>query len=421
MKQSNNATTLSYSSFLWKRFRKNKLALWSLRIFYGLLFVAVFADFIANERPIYCQVEGETHFPIFRNYLVQAGLTKPAKAFLHQDWKEIKYEKAIFAPIPYSPNTLDTPNRFKSPAKAGHQHYFGTGELGRDVAAGLIHGTRIALMVGILAMLLASSIGIFLGSLAGYFGDSRFRISKARLWLNVLGLPLGLFYGFITRHYALSEAGREGGFGTQLLLSIGIIVLIFLVLNGLTSLLKRIPFFQKKVAIPLDLIVMRLVEIFNSIPSLLFLLAIIAIVQKSSIYNILLIIGFLGWTGIARFVRAELLRIRSLQYIDAVQSMGLSDVRILLRHALPNSLTPVLIRIAFGIAAAILFEAALSFLGIGVGVDDMTWGKLLAYGRSKPSAWWLAIFPGLAIFVSVLVFNLIGEGLTDALNPKRRK
>ena len=132
----------------------------------------------------------------------------------------------------------------------------------------------------------------------------------------------------------------------------------------------------------------------------------------------MIIIGFIRWTTIARFIRAELLRVRSLEYIEAAHAMGFSNWRIIVRHAIPNSIGPVLITIAFGVASAILIEAFISFLGIGVN-GEVTWGMLLRWARDNTMAWWLAIFPGLAIFITVTIFNLIGDGLTEALDPKR--
>ncbi len=133
------------------------------------------------------------------------------------------------------------------------------------------------------------------------------------------------------------------------------------------------------------------------------------------------VIGFTSWTGIARFIRAELLRVRSLEYIEAANALGFSSTRTLLRHAIPNSLSPVLIAVAFGIASAILVESILSFLGIGVPAETVTWGSLLSTARKYSQDWWLAVFPGFAIFITVTVFNLIGEGLTDALDPRSKK
>jgi peptide/nickel transport system permease protein len=132
----------------------------------------------------------------------------------------------------------------------------------------------------------------------------------------------------------------------------------------------------------------------------------------------MVIIGLIGWTSIARFIRAELLRIRNLSYIEAARAMGFSEFQILLKHAIPNALGPVLITLAFGIASAILLESTLSFLNIGVSDEDVSWGKLLSYARQREEAWWLAVFPGLAIFITVTIFNLIGEGLSDAFENR---
>ena len=171
----------------------------------------------------------------------------------------------------------------------------------------------------------------------------------------------------------------------------------------------------------MDFIVMRGVEVLNSIPTLFLLLAIMAVVRTPSILYIMVIIGLVRWTGIARLVRAELLKVRQQDYILAARAMGFSSWRILFRHALPNSLSPVWTTLAFGIAGAILLEAFLSFLGIGLPVEEVTWGSLLRQiSGSNTRAWWLAVFPGLAIFITVLAFNLIGERLSDILDPRRK-
>ena len=136
---------------------------------------------------------------------------------------------------------------------------------------------------------------------------------------------------------------------------------------------------------------------------------------------VMVIIGATSWTGIARFTRGELLRVRNLEYIEAAQSLGYSEWRTIFRHAIPNSLAPVLIAIAFGVAGAILTESFLSFLGIGVEAEVATWGKLLSLARKNFSAWWLALAPGFAIFITVTIYNLMGEGLTDALDPRLKQ
>jgi peptide/nickel transport system permease protein len=135
----------------------------------------------------------------------------------------------------------------------------------------------------------------------------------------------------------------------------------------------------------------------------------------------MVIIGLTGWTGIARLTRAEFLRVSNLEYIQAAKSMGFKEFRIIFLHALPNALAPALVSIAFGVASAILIESSLSFLGVGVPPTTVTWGSLLNSGREQYNAWWLVIFPGLAIFLTVTVYNLLGEGLRDALDPRLKK
>ena len=340
---------------------------------------------------------------------------------MNKNWDAHKYEKVVFPLIPYSASSIDLKNQYRSPfgpqqvESKRYWHWLGTDDLGKDVAAGMIRGTRVALMVGIISMSIASVIGIFFGAIAGYFGDERLKTSWMRLVLNIIGVLLAIFYAFISRSYQLSESGN---FGKEFLKSILIFSGIIFLVNAFASMLKRVFSVKSSLTIPVDIIVMRLIEIMNSIPTLIFLLAVLAIVEDNSVINMMVIIGLLTWTGIARFIRAELLRVRQLDYIDAAQAMGFNETRILLRHAIPNSLTPVLITIAFGIAAAILIEAFLSFLGIGVSPSEVTWGSILSLSRNSIKAWWLAIFPGSAIFITVSIFNLIGEGLTDAINPK---
>jgi peptide/nickel transport system permease protein len=414
----------SYWAIVRRQFWRNRLAVWSLRLLYVLLFVALFADFIANEKPLYCKLEGQTYFPVLRQYAVDLGLASWESKFFQYNWNEHEYERVVWAPIPYSASTIDRRNNnYVSPmaeqrvASARFRHWLGTDQLGRDVAAGMIAGTRIAMMVGVVSMSIAALIGLFLGALAGYFGDERFRLSRSRILMNLLGLGAGVFYGFSARAYALSE----GPLGWELLKGFALLALALVLANLLAKWLERSPWLGKEVRLPLDLMVMRLIEVVNSIPALLLVLSVVAVIQQQSIFYVMAIIGLIRWTGVARFIRAELLRIRSLEYVEAAQALGYSDWRIILRHALPNALTPVLITIAFGVASAILLEAFLSFLGIGVPPQQVTWGSLLNLARSQFSAWWLAIFPGAAIFITVTIFNLLGEGLTDALDPRLKQ
>jgi peptide/nickel transport system permease protein len=133
---------------------------------------------------------------------------------------------------------------------------------------------------------------------------------------------------------------------------------------------------------------------------------------------VMIIIGLTGWMGIARLVRGEVLRVRNMEYVTAANSLGFGSSRTIFRHVLPNSLAPVLVSVAFGVAGAILTESALSFLGLGVPLETVTWGSTLNLSRGAPFAWWLAVFPGLMIFLTVVSYNLIGDGLRDATDPR---
>ncbi len=229
------------------------------------------------------------------------------------------------------------------------------------------------------------------------------------------------FYTFVTNGYVISDAIGSG----SLLWAIGsflfYLIIALSIANALAIPLKKVPGLGKLVRVPMDILIMRFIEIVNSIPLLILILAIVGIVENPSVLFVMVIIGAVSWTGIAKFVRAELLRVRHLEYIEAAQALGYKEVRIILRHALPNALAPLLIALAFGIPSAILTEAFLSFIGVGIPDDQVTWGSLLRLSQDKFSAWWLAIFPGFAIFITVTIFNLIGEGLTDALDPRLRE
>jgi peptide/nickel transport system permease protein len=167
-----------------------------------------------------------------------------------------------------------------------------------------------------------------------------------------------------------------------------------------------------------DWIVSRLIEVVLCFPFLFLVLGIVALFRPS-IYTILIALALTSWTTEARFVRAEFLRIRELEYAQAARASGAGDSRIIFRHLLPNALAPVIVSASFGVASAILTESALSFLGFGVAFPTASWGSILAIAHDYIEfAWWLVVFPGVAIFLTVAAFNLIGDRLRDVLDPK---
>ncbi|MFY9396846.1 MAG: ABC transporter permease [Desulfomonilia bacterium] len=169
-----------------------------------------------------------------------------------------------------------------------------------------------------------------------------------------------------------------------------------------------------------DLIIMRFVDIMLCFPSFFLILAVIAFLEPS-IFNIMAVIGLTSWMGITRLVRAEFLSLKERDFVLAARAMGASSPRIIFLHILPNAMTPVLVAATLGIASAVLTESALSFLGIGVQPPTPSWGNILTLGQSTLGvAWWLSLFPGMAILITVLGYNLLGEGIRDAIDPRLR-
>ncbi len=171
----------------------------------------------------------------------------------------------------------------------------------------------------------------------------------------------------------------------------------------------------------IDSLIMRAVDIMLSIPTIFLVLAVIAILEPS-ILNIMVVIGLTSWMEPARLIRAEFISLKEREFVLAARAIGATDGRIIIRHVLPNGLSPILVSATMGIGGAILIESALSFLGLGVQPPTPSWGSLLSSGKDNIEiAWWLSAFPGLAILVTVLGYNLLGEGLRDAFDPRQRE
>lgn len=245
---------------------------------------------------------------------------------------------ALLAPvIGRDPGAIDIANRLQAPGLA---YPLGTDDLGRDVLVRILYGARISLLVGFVAVGIATFIGILLGAMAGYYGR----------WV--------------------------------------------------------------------DAVIMRFVDIMLCFPTFFLILAVIAFL-KPSIWNIMIIIGLTSWMGVARLVRAEFLSLRERDFVLAARAIGAKDARIIFRHILPNAISPVLVSATLGVAGAILTESALSFLGIGVQPPTPSWGNMLIAGKQTlGTAWWLSVFPGMAILITVLGYNLLGEGIRDAMDPR---
>lgn len=252
---------------------------------------------------------------------------------------------AAFAPwiTPFDPLEQNINQRLREPGwqtAEGRVHALGTDHLGRDILARVIFGSRIALVVGLSAVLISGVLGMAIGLVSGYFGGK------------------------------------------------------------------------------VDDFFMRLADIQLAFPFILLAIAVIGVLGPS-LRNIIIVIGVSSWVVYARVVRGEVLSIREREFVQAAIALGSRDVRVLVRHVLPNAFTPWLVVATLDMARVIVLESALSFLGLGVQPPTPTWGGMLADGRVYLStAWWLATFPGLAILVTVLGINLLGDGLRDTLDPR---
>jgi peptide/nickel transport system permease protein len=290
------------------------------------------------------------------------------------------------------------------------RYILGTDDLGRDVFARMLQGSWVSLTVGFVAVGISVLIGIFLGGIAGYYGQRRIRIDRIVAAGAFLSAAVCLGMG------QAAAGGLLAAFG---LICVAVSAALKKSLEAETRSLWTRTWFRNTFSI--DTAIMRFVDIMLCFPSFFLILTVVALLP-ASIYNIMIIIGLTSWMGATRFVRAEFLSLRELDFVAAAKALGLSDFRIIFRHMMPNAIAPVLVSATIGIATAILIEAGLSFLGFGVPPPHATWGNILSDGkRFIFDAPWLTFIPGIAILVVVLSFNLFGEGLRDVMNPKLRE
>jgi peptide/nickel transport system permease protein len=332
-----------YWQIVYRQFCRNRVAVAGLVIVFSLFALAALADFVANDKPLVMKYQGQIYSPVIKDYAVRLGISRWPIQFQNISFKDFTAAKfkpgdwAQFAPIRYSPTDVNLNSVLRRPSA---EHVLGTDDVGRDIASLIIHGSRVSLSVGFVAVSIYVLIGVFVGALAGFYG-------------------------------------------------------------GLV-----------------DVVASRLIEIMMTIPTLFLIITIVALLPPS-LFNIMVVIGITNWPNVARLTRGEFLKTKSLEYVVAARALGASDFRMIFRHVLPNSLAPVFVAATFGIASAILIESTLSFLGLGVPPSTASWGAILAGARQLlPSGWWLAASPGFAIFLTVTSYNLVGEGLRDAADPR---
>jgi ABC-type dipeptide/oligopeptide/nickel transport system permease subunit len=323
----------------------------------------------------------------------------------------------LFGAHPPNAQNSDALDSFGSAAAPGHGYIMGTDALGRDVFSRTIYGARISLATAFLATGLIVMIGVTLGMIAGYYrGFVDTALSRSMdvvLAFPVLLLALGLGAACSLKGCLTADAvGRD-------LFIFALVILLIPVIGAAISQLRGRPGFRGLTGSDW---VLRLA------PGVVFLLAAIifsfvlasnATLIQPGFPVVIFVITLAGWPYMARIIRGQVLSLREKEFVEAARSLGASDARIIFRHILPNLVAPIIVYTTLLIPTNILFEAALSFLGVGVQPPTASWGAMIADAIAIfDTAWWYMTFPGVALLLTVLAFNLIGDGLQDALNPR---
>jgi len=332
-----------FKNFL-NKLKKNRRGYFSLLIFVTLFCLTLFAEIIANDKPLMVGFEDKIYFPAFKSYSETdfGGEFETEADYRDKAVQELIRREGwmIFAPIPFSYDTINYQVKTPAPSKPSSQNLLGTDDNGRDVLARIIYGVRISLVFGLILTFFTVVIGIFMGAIQGYFG-------------------------------------------------------------GL-----------------LDLALQRFMEIWSSMPTL-FLLIILSSILEPSFFILLLLMLLFSWMSLVSFVRAEFLRLRNFEFVQASKAMGASNMRIIFRHILPNASPIIIANIPFILSGSIVTLTSLDFLGLGMPIGSPSLGELLAQGKNNLTAYWLGLsgFIVVTVILSLLVF--IGEAFRDAFDARK--
>ncbi len=339
------ALSQSPAARAWRRFRRNRLGFTSLVIFATLVILSLFAEVIANDKPLVVSYNGTLHFPMVKTYPETAfGGDFPTEAdYLDPYMRKRLSEQgnwALYTLIPYGASTMAYHSPLPFPSPPSSTNWLGTDERGRDLLAQLIYGFRLSVLFGLALMAIGVVIGVVSGAIQGYFGGKT------------------------------------------------------------------------------DLTMQRLIEIWSSMPEL-YLLIIFSAVFAPSVALLVILLSLFGWMGLSDYLRAEFLRNRQMDYVKAARALGVGNGRIMWRHILPNSMTPVVTFLPFRMSAAILALTSLDFLGLGVPPGTPSLGELLAQGKQNIDAWWISIATFAVLAMTLLLLTFMGDALRDALDPRK--
>ena len=351
------APSVGYWRETWRHFRRRKLAMIALGFVLLLALIALFAPLIVGTKPIVCKYKGHIYFPCM--------------GYFARSWENPIFVNDRFRNV--YPNAL----KQKDPES---------------------------------------------WAIWPLVYQDPYRRVRDNEWSNQPGNPSGTEgrpnrFNWLGTNQQGFDVFAQMVHGTQIALSVGFVSMGIAAAIGIT-----LGALAGYLGGWVDIVISRLIEVVMCIPTLVLILALVAMLDHVSNYHLMAIVGVTSWTGIARLARAECLKLKEQEFVSAARAMGAGRLRIMFKHLLRNALAPVLVPITFGIANAILIESSLSYLGFGASPPNPSWGTLLHSGRlAIQQMWWLILFPGLAIFLTVLAYNLIGEGLQEATDPRLRQ
>ncbi len=329
----------------WQRFKRNRLGFWSLVLFVVLVVSSLFAEMLSTDKPLVVRYEGQTYFPVLRDYAESTfgGDFETPADYLDPFIREritAGRNWAIYAPNPYGPKTLNYFASAPNPAAPSSENFFGSDDRGRDLLAQLIYGFRVSVLFALALTVIGVVLGIITGAIQGFFGGKT------------------------------------------------------------------------------DLAFQRFIEIWGSMPEL-YLLIIFSAIFAPSVALLLVLLSLFGWMGLSDYVRAEFLRNRQMDYVRAARALGVSNLQIMWRHILPNSMVPVVTFLPFRMSAAILALTSLDFLGLGVPPGTPSLGELLSQGKANIDAWWISLSTFGVLVVTLMLLTFMGDALRDALDPRK--
>ncbi len=330
----------------WRRFKSNKLGFYSLLLFVVLVVLSLFAELISNDKPLVVRYEGQTYFPLAKDYpeTTFGGDFHTATDYLDPFIQQQLGKDGNWALFPlnhYGPNTINYFAKSPTPSAPSADNWLGTDDRGRDLLAQLIYGFRVSVLFGLALTAVGTVIGVLTGAIQGFFGGK------------------------------------------------------------------------------VDLMFQRFTEIWGAMP-VLYLLIIFSAVLAPSAALLLVLLALFGWMALSDYVRVEFLRNRQMDYVKSARALGVPSWKIMWRHILPNSMTPVVTFLPFQMSASILTLTSLDFLGLGVPPGTPSLGELLSQGKNSIDAWWISLATFAVLVGTLLLLTFMGDALRDALDPRKQ-